>query len=75
MTPMPSADKYEITTDRIKYNGATPVYTYWLETDGAWHALARHWRMRPSVRLRQLNAHMSNLIWDEQRQRFVAAQE
>jgi len=67
--------RLETISELIKYDGAAPVYTYWLETDGAWHALARHWRMRPSVRLRQLNAHMSNLIWDEQRQRFVAAQE
>jgi len=67
--------RLETNGELIKYNGAAPVYTYWLETDGAWHALAKHWRLRPSVRLKQLAAHTDNLIWDEQRQRFVAAQE
>jgi hypothetical protein len=62
-------------SELIKYDGAAGEYTYWLETDGAWHALTKHWHTRPAVRLQQLTGHTENLIWDEQRQRFVAAQE
>jgi hypothetical protein len=62
-------------SELIKYNGEAPEYTYWLETDGAWHALTKHWRTRPSVRLKQLSEYTERLIWDGQRQRFVAAQD
>ena len=30
--------RIETLDEAIKYSGAPPAYTYWLETDGAWHA-------------------------------------
>jgi len=60
------------TRELIKYSGGAPGYTCWLETDGAWHALARHWRTRPAVRLKALADRIENFVWDEQRRRFIA---
>jgi hypothetical protein len=55
----------------IKYSGASPAYTFWLETDGAWHNSRKQWRERPSARLRLVNNHTRELIWDGQRKRFI----
>jgi hypothetical protein len=60
------------TRELIKYSAPAPIYTYWLETDGAWHALTRHWRTRPAVRLKALADRMETFIWDEGRRRFIA---
>ncbi|PYS93130.1 MAG: hypothetical protein DMF64_06265 [Acidobacteria bacterium] len=72
-----NAPRLQLTTlsELSKYDSTVPLYTYWRETDGTWHVQSEHWRKRPVVRLKQLAAHTENLIWDEQRQRFVAAQE
>ena len=55
----------------IIYSGARPSYTYWLETDGAWHTARMHWRGRASVRLRDAGQRTRDLVWDDSRQRFV----
>ncbi|HWT03788.1 MAG TPA: hypothetical protein VN256_26305 [Pyrinomonadaceae bacterium] len=55
----------------IIYSGAPPSYTYWLETDGAWHTARMHWRGRASVRLRDVGQRTRELVWDDGRQRFV----
>ncbi len=62
------------TAEVIKYNGVAPLYTYWLETDGAWHALAEHWRTRPLERLKLLDTRTEYLSWNEPQRRFVMAE-
>jgi hypothetical protein len=60
------------TTDEvIKYTGAAPAYTYWLETDGGWHAAHKNWTARPSERLKLLGTQTEQLTWSEQEKRFV----
>jgi hypothetical protein len=55
----------------VKYSGSTPSYTYWLETDGAWHVARKQWRARAAARLRLLGQRTHELVWDEQRKRFI----
>jgi hypothetical protein len=59
------------TEEIIKYSGSPAAYTYWLETDGAWHAARKQWRERNAARLRLLDKHTHELVWDEQRKRFI----
>ncbi len=60
----------ETVDEVIKYEGVAPLYTYWLETDGAWHALAAHWRTRPAERVKLLAMRTEYLSWDGAQQRF-----
>jgi len=39
----------EVTEEIIKFNGAAPRYTYWLETDGGWHTRECNWSRRAST--------------------------
>jgi hypothetical protein len=55
----------------IKYSGATSAYTFWLETDGAWHTSRKQWRERPSMLLRVLEERTRELIWDDERKIFT----
>jgi hypothetical protein len=58
--------------DLIKYIGTTPEYSYWSETDGAWHNSKRHWSSRIYVHLNSLIIEKSErLIWNEQSHRFT----
>jgi hypothetical protein len=57
--------------EMIKYSGVPSAYSFWLETDGAWHTARKHWRERKSARLRLLNNRTRELVWDERRQKFV----
>lgn len=57
--------RLDTTDEVIKYDGVAPVYTYWLETDGAWHALAAHWRTRPAERLQLRGTRTTYLDWHE----------
>jgi hypothetical protein len=57
----------------VLYSGALEAYTYWLETDGAWHNARRHWRERKRVRLRLLDRKERDFVWDAQRQKFIEA--
>lgn len=55
----------------VRYLGQPPSYTYWLETDGAWHNARKHWRERASIRLRDVGQRTIELVWDDGRKRFV----
>lgn len=55
----------------VKYSGVPPSYTYWLETDGAWHTARRQWRERASARQRLLGQQTRELVWDDRQSRFV----
>src|SRR5829696_2081655 len=41
-----------MTSEVIKLNGATPQYSYWLETDGSWHARESNWNRRVATRVK-----------------------
>jgi hypothetical protein len=58
----------------VRYSGAPPAYTYWLETDGAWHAARKHWREREAVRIRLVSDRTRELVWNEEQQRFIEAE-
>lgn len=58
----------------IIYSGAPSSYTFWMETDGAWHTSRKHWKERTAVRLRLLDGQTQELKWDEQRKRFAEEQ-
>ena len=55
----------------IIYSGAPASYTYWLETDGAWHTARMHWRERASMRVRDAGQRTRELVWDDRQSRFV----
>lgn len=61
----------EVTEEIIKLNGAAPQYSYWLETDGSWHARPSNWSRRPSTRVKLLNVSRAFLVWNAQEGRFV----
>src|SRR5215217_7784367 len=51
---LPAAIQIETTTSLVKLHGAIPSYSYWLETDGTWHARRRNWSARSSQILKLL---------------------
>lgn len=61
----------EVTEEIIKFNGATPRYSYWLETDGSWHARESNWSRRPATRVNLLGVSTEDLQWNPQEGRFV----
>jgi hypothetical protein len=61
----------EVTDEIIKLNGAAPGYSYWLETDGSWHARQSNWNRRPATRVKLLNVTRQFLVWNSQEGRFV----
>jgi hypothetical protein len=63
----------ETTDEVINFSGLAPTYTYWLETDGAWHALQRHWSARPATRVKLLGTGQEELVWNEPEGRFIKA--
>ena len=63
--------RLETQQETIKYSGATSAYTFWMETDGAWHTSRKQWRERAAARLRLLDKSTRVLGWDEQRKRFT----
>ena len=67
----PARIEIETVDEVVKYQGTMQTYTYWLETDGAWHALRKNWSERESTRIKFLGKRQEHLIWDEQRKRFV----
>jgi len=66
----PTIKKY-VTDEVIRFNGAAPNYSYWLETDGSWHARESHWHRRPSTRVKILDVSREFLVWSPQEGRFV----
>lgn len=61
----------EVTEEIIKLNGAAPRYSYWLETDGSWHARESNWSRRPAARMYLRGISTEVLIWNSQEGRFV----
>jgi len=66
--------RLETASDVVKYSAAAPAYTYWSETDGAWHVSPGHWRSRPAKQIKSLDTCVEQLVWDKQRKRFVEEQ-
>jgi hypothetical protein len=60
----------EVTSEIIKLNGAAPQYSYWLETDGTWHARQSNWNRRAATRVKLLNVSRTFLEWNSQEGRF-----
>lgn len=61
----------EVTEEIIKLNGSAPRYSYWLETDGSWHARESNWSRRPATRVKKLSVATEILVWNPQERRFV----
>ena len=61
----------EITEEIIKLSGDPPRYSYWLETDGSWHALYSNWSRRAATRVKSLNVTRQVLVWNSQEGRFI----
>ena len=61
----------EVTEEIIKLNGAAPRYSYWLETDGSWHARESNWSRRPSKCVSKPIVSTENFVWNLQEGRFV----
>jgi hypothetical protein len=61
----------EVTEEIIKLNGAAPRYSYWLETDGSWHARESNWSRRAATRVNVLGVATEVLRWNPQEGRFV----
>lgn len=66
-----SSIRNEVTEEIIKLNGAAPRYSYWLETDGSWHARESNWSRRPATRVNLLAVSTEVLHWNSQEGRFV----
>jgi hypothetical protein len=63
--------RLETQAEIIKYSGAPPTHTFWSETDGAWHTARKQWRERDAERIRLLKSDARELVWDDERKRFV----
>jgi hypothetical protein len=61
----------ETTRSLIKLRGPIPSYSYWLETDGAWHAKKRNWSARSSQLLEVLGVTKEPLVWIASEGRFA----
>jgi hypothetical protein len=67
-----AAIQIETTTSLVKLRGPVPSYSYWLETDGAWHTKKRNWSGRSSQVLKVLNVTKEPwLVWQATEGRFV----
>src|SRR5215510_2385266 len=53
----------ETTNSTIKLRGPIPSYSYWLETDGTWHARKRNWTARASELIEVEGGAKSPWIW------------
>jgi hypothetical protein len=62
----------EVTEEMVRLTGTAPHYSYWLETDGTWHARESNWSRRPAKRVNVLNVSRKDLVWNPQEGRFVA---
>lgn len=61
----------DVTEEIVKLNGAAPQYSYWLETDGSWHARHSNWNRRPMTRVKPVRATREFLNWNAQEGRFI----
>src|SRR6185369_13580764 len=60
----------ETTSSLVKLGGSVPFYSYWLETDGTWHARKRNWTARSAQRLKAQGVIKRFLVWNEGEGRF-----
>lgn len=65
------AIQIETTTSLIKLVGPTPSYSYWLETDGTWHARKKNWTARSSELIETKGVSEQPLVWLPEEGRFV----
>jgi len=61
----------ETTAEIIKFAGPALTYSYWLETDGSWHAQQANWNERPGDRIKLLGVSKQQLVWNSHEERFV----
>ena len=61
----------EVTEQIIKFYGAVPQYSYWLETDGSWHARQSSWINRMATREKVLKVSRETFGWNSQEGRFI----
>ncbi len=61
----------QVTEEIIKLNGAVPRYSYWLETDGSWHARESNWNHRPATRVKLIGVTSETLSWNSQEGRYI----
>lgn len=54
----------------IEFEGPAPPYSYWLETDGSWHAGKSHWNRRPTTQLDKPWYTGRTYWWNAQEGRF-----
>jgi hypothetical protein len=62
----------EVTEEIIKLAGDTPLYSYWLETDGSWHTRKSNWSRRAATRVKLIGVSTKMLHWNSQDGRFVS---
>ena len=65
------AIQIETTTSLIRLRGPIPSYSYWLETDGTWHARQANWSARSSQLLKVLDVTKQPLVWIASDGRFA----
>jgi hypothetical protein len=61
----------ETSSSVVKLSGSVPFYSYWLETDGTWHARKRNWTARSAQQLKAQGVIKRFLVWNEGEGRFV----
>jgi hypothetical protein len=61
----------ETTTSLIKLVGPIPSYSYWLETDGTWHARKRNWTARAAELIEAKGVSRQPLVWLTSEGRFA----
>ena len=61
----------ETTKSLIELRGPIPSYSYWLETDGTWHANKRNWNARSSQLIETSRVTRELLVWNASEGRFV----
>ena len=60
-----------VNEETIELKGPAPHYSYWLETDGSWHARQSNWHRRVAKRTMLLAGSREVLVWNSQEGRFV----
>ncbi len=61
----------DVTSEVVRLKGSAPQYSYWLETDGSWHARQSNWNRRVATRMKLLDGSQKFLRWNSQEGRFV----
>ena len=75
VTFSPEHIQIETTTSLVKLRGPIASYSYWLETDGTWHAKRRNWTSRSFQVLQEEGASKRSLVWNASEGRFVGSEQ